>query len=134
MSSIGLNRFTGIGNLTKDPEMKEVQSGTMRAKFTVAINRQYKKANGDRVEAVTFVPVIAWGKLAEVCGKYLAKGRQVYVEGRLDIQVRENGEWPTVPAGTPHREYYTQVVANTVKFLGPRNGAPAPIEEVEDAE
>jgi len=82
-----LNRATIIGNLTRDPEVRQTASGQSVTSFSVATNRSWNDASGKKQEQVEFHRVVAWGKLAEICGQYLAKGRKVYIEGRL--QTRE---------------------------------------------
>lgn len=108
--SAGLNKVILIGNLTADPELKYTASGTARARFRIAVNRQYKDSSGQLQEDPTFVPIIAWGNQAENCANYLSKGRQVAVEGRLRIYSFENKEG--------ERVYATEVVAQSVQFLG----------------
>ena len=105
-----LNRVILIGNLTADPELKYTPSGTARTRFSIAVNRQYKNASGQRQEEVTFVPIITWGSQAENCANYLSKGRSVAVEGRLRIDSFENAEG--------ERKKVVEVVANSVQFLG----------------
>ena len=82
-----LNRATILGNVTRDPEVKQTASGQSVCSFGVATNRSWNDASGKKVEAVEFHNVVAWGKLAEICGQYLKKGTKAYVEGRL--QTRE---------------------------------------------
>ena len=79
-----MNKVMLIGNLTRDPELSYIASGTALAKLGVAVNRTWKDRNsGERKEETAFVDIDAWGQTAEFCSKYLAKGRRVYVEGRL---------------------------------------------------
>lgn len=81
---MNLNRAMIIGNLTRDPELRMTPTGQNVAQLGVATNRAWvNKATGQKQEEVEFHNVVAWGKLAEICGQYLAKGRKVYVEGRL---------------------------------------------------
>lgn len=82
-----LNRATIIGNLTRDPELRTTQSGQNVATFGVATNHSWTDASGQRQEKAEFHNVVAWGKLAEICGQFLGRGRKVYIEGRL--QTRE---------------------------------------------
>ena len=77
------NKVLIMGNLTRDPELRYIPSGAAVANFTVAVNRTYKDTAGEKKEEVSFVRVVVWGKMAEVCGEYLSKGRPVFVEGRL---------------------------------------------------
>lgn len=78
-----LNRVMLIGNLTRDPEVRVTATGTSVAQLGVATNRVWTNKTGQRQEEVEFHTIVAWGKLAEICQKYLGKGRKVYVEGRL---------------------------------------------------
>jgi single-strand DNA-binding protein len=82
-----LNRATILGNLTRDPEVRQIPSGQKVCTLGVATNRQWNDASGQKQEATEFHNVVAWGRMAEICGQYLAKGRKVYIEGRL--QTRE---------------------------------------------
>jgi len=82
-----LNRATLIGNLTRDPEVRQTSSGQSVCSFGLATNRSWMDNTGKKQEQVEFHSLVAWGKLAEICGQYLTKGRKVYVEGRL--QTRE---------------------------------------------
>lgn len=83
MSSRSLNRVELIGNLTRDPELKYTPNGTAVCTFGVATNRSWATVNGDQKEEVQFHRVVAWQKLAELCGKLLAKGKKIYVVGRI---------------------------------------------------
>lgn len=78
-----LNRVMLIGNLTRDPEVRVTATGTSVAQLGVATNRVWTNNAGQRQEEVEFHTVVAWGKLSEICQKYLAKGRKVYVDGRI---------------------------------------------------
>lgn len=83
MASRSLNRAILIGNLTRDPELKYTPSGTAVCTFGVATNRSWTTAEGETKEDVQFHRIVAWQKLAELCSKLLAKGRKVYLEGRI---------------------------------------------------
>lgn len=83
MASRSLNRVTLIGNLTRDPELKYTPQGTAVCAFSVATNRSWVTATGELREDVQYHRIVAWQKLAELCGKILAKGKKVYVEGRI---------------------------------------------------
>lgn len=78
-----MNRVTLIGNLTRDPELKYTPSGTAVCTFGVATNRSWTTADGQTKEDTQYHRIVAWQKLAELCGKLLSKGRKVYLEGRL---------------------------------------------------
>ena len=105
-----MNKAILIGRLTKDPEIRYTQSGKAVASFTLAIDRPFRDENGNK--AADFIPVVAWGKTAEVCGKYLTKGRQTAVMGR--IQTR------SYTADDGSRRYVTEVLAEEVEFIGNR--------------
>jgi len=83
MSSRSMNRVTLIGNLTRDPELKYTPAGTAVCTFGVATNRSWTTADGTTKEEVQYHRIVAWQKLAELCGKLLTKGRKVYLDGRL---------------------------------------------------
>lgn len=101
-----LNRWEGIGNLGKDPEVRYTtgQNQTAMCRFTVAVNHGY----GERKKTV-WMNVVAFGKLAENCGKFLAKGKKVYVSGEIDIREYQKQD------GT--KGYITEVTARDVEFL-----------------
>ena len=80
---LNLNKVMLVGNLTRDPELTYLASGTPLAKMGMAVNRRFKDAAGERQEEVCFVDIDTWNKTAEFCSKYLKKGRRVFVEGRL---------------------------------------------------
>lgn len=107
-----LNKVILIGRLTRDPELRSTESGTGLCRFTLAVDRPYKKRDGNK--EIDFINVVVWRKLAEICAKYLAKGRLAAVEGRLEIRIYTNRE------GEPRRA--AQVVAENVQFLSPREG------------
>lgn len=86
MSARSLNRVMLIGNIVRDPEMRYTPSGTAVVTFTVASNRDWVDANGQKQEETEFVRCVAWSKLAEICAQILRKGRKVYVEGRLQTR------------------------------------------------
>ena len=83
MASRSLNRVTLIGNLTRDPELKYTPAGTAVCTFGVATNRSWTTTDGQTKEETQFHRIVAWQKLAELCGKLLTKGRKVFLEGRL---------------------------------------------------
>ena len=119
-----LNRVFLMGNLTRDPELRYIPSGQAVATFTIAMNRTYMAASGEKKEEVSFVRVVVWAKLAENCHEYLRKGSPVFVEGRL-----QSRSWDA-PDGT--KRSTIEVVAQSVQFLGrpqqARTGEPAAAE------
>lgn len=109
------NKAILVGNLTKDPELKYIPSGQAVVNFTIAVNRKYSGKDGEKKEEVAFIRIIAWAKLAEICNEYLKKGSSVLIEGR--IQTRS---WDG-PDGS--KRYATEVLAETVQFLGGKPNA-----------
>lgn len=109
-----LNKVLLIGNLTRDPELRYIPSGSAVATFTVAMNRTYKLQSGEKKEETSFVKVVVWGRMAEICGEYLKKGRPVFVEGRLQSRSWEG------PDG--QKRSALECVAQTVQFLGSAQG------------
>jgi len=83
MSSRSMNRVLLIGNLTRDPELKYTPAGTAVCTFGIATNRSWMTADGQTKEDTQYHRIVAWQKLAELCGKLLSKGRKVYLEGRI---------------------------------------------------
>jgi single-strand DNA-binding protein len=105
-----LNRVSLIGNLGADPEVKTIPSGKQVCEMRLACTEKWT-SNGEKQERTEWVRVVVWDKLAENCGKYLAKGRQIYVEGKLQTR-----SWDDKNTG--ENRYLTEVVAHDVKFLG----------------
>jgi len=110
-----LNKVILIGNLTRDPELRYTPSGTAVATFTLATNRQWKTESGDTKEDAEFHRIVAWDKLAEICSQFLKKGRQAYVEGRLQTR-----KWQTKEG---EDRYVTEVVISEMILLGKTDGA-----------
>ena len=111
-----LNKVQIIGRLGQDPEMRFTANGRAISTFSVAVNRSYSTQEGERREETEWVRVVAWARLAEQVSQYLSKGRQVYVEGRLQTRQWEDKEG--------QRRYMTEVVAQDVQFLDRGEGAP----------
>ena len=106
----GFNKVMLLGNLTRDPELRYIPSGQAVTTFTVAVNRPYLSAAGEKKEEVTFVRIVVWGKHAEICNEYLRKGSSVFVEGRLQSRSWEAQD------GT--KRSTIEVVSQSVQFLG----------------
>lgn len=85
----GINKCLFIGNLTRDPEVRYSQSGQAVVSFAIACNETWKDKEGQKQERVEFVNITAFGKLGEICEKYLQKGKQVYIEGRMQTDKYE---------------------------------------------
>lgn len=105
-----VNKVILVGNLGKDPATRSTPNGQEVATLTVATSEKFKGKDGEMQERTEWHTVVVWGKQAESCSKYLTKGRQVYVEGRLATR-----KW-TDKEGA--ERYTTEVVAESVKFLG----------------
>lgn len=109
----GLNKVMLIGNVGKDPEMRYTANGKAVTSFSIAVNRNFQGQDGERREETDWFDIVTWDKLAELCSQFLQKGRQAYVEGRLQTRSWEGQDG--------QKRYKTEVVAQTVLFLG---GAP----------
>ena len=107
----GVNKVIIVGNLGKDPEVKAVGQTTV-ANFSLATSESYTK-DGQKQEKTEWHKIVAWGKLAELAGQYLRKGRQVYVEGKLQTREYEKDG---------QKRYSTEIVANNITFLGGGSG------------
>lgn len=104
-----LNKAFIYGNLTRDPELKALPSGSQVASFGVATNRVYKDKNGQKQEATEFHNIVAFGRTAEVIGQYMKKGKPIFVEGR--IQTRS---WDDKESGK--KNYRTEIVVDNFQF------------------
>ena len=120
--SRGLNKVMIIGHLGRDPEMRYTPSGRPVTTFSVATNRSWSTADGERRTDTKWFNVVTWNKLAEICNQYLTKGQQVYIEGRLQTRRWEDSN------GTRHTS--VEVVANEMTILGDRRGS----DEIDDEE
>lgn len=109
-----LNKVQLIGNLGKDPEVKDLQNGTQVCRFSLATNENWKDKEGKEQTRTEWHTVVVWGKLAGVCGKWLRKGRPVYVEGKLQTRKWQDKEGKD--------RYSTEIVAGAVQFLGAKEG------------
>lgn len=106
----GVNKVIIVGRLGLDPEVKQVGQGNTVTRLSIATSENWVDKEGQKQERTEWHKVVVWGKLAEICGKHLAKGRQVYVEGRLQTRSWEDQQG--------QKRYSTEIVANTVQFLG----------------
>jgi len=121
---VSLNKVMIIGNLGSEPEMRFTPNGNPVTTFRVATNRSYSTPDGERKEETEWFTVVAWGKLAEQCNQFLAKGKLVYTEGRLHTRTWEGQD------GQKH--YRTEVIANRVTFLDRQSPAPLPEDKAAD--
>jgi single-strand DNA-binding protein len=106
----GVNKVIIVGRLGADPEVKNVGQNQTVARLSIATSENWVDKEGQKQERTEWHRVVVWGRLAEICGRHLAKGRQVYVEGRLQTRSWEDQQG--------QKRYSTEVVANTVQFLG----------------
>jgi len=119
MATRSVNKVILLGHLGADPEVRYTQSGTAVANLRLATNESYNdRTTGERVEKTEWHRVVAWGKLAEIVGQYLTKGRQVYVEGTLQTR-----QWQDKEGNT---RYSTEVRAADLVMLGGRGAGDAP--------
>ncbi|HRE81706.1 MAG TPA: single-stranded DNA-binding protein [Opitutaceae bacterium] len=114
-----LNKVFLIGNLTRDPELRVTPKGTAICQFGLAVNRQFKDDSGATRDETTFVDIEAWGKQGELVSKYLGKGSQCMVEGRLKLD-----QWEDKASG--QKRSRLKVVLDNVQFLGAPRGAGGP--------
>lgn len=114
---MGVNKVILVGNLGANPEMRFTQGGQAVANLRIATTERWTDKNGQKQEQTEWHRVVVWGKQAEICGQYLTKGRQVYIEGRIRTR-----QWQDQQG---QKRYSTEVVAQTVQMLGSRtDGAP----------
>jgi len=115
---MSVNKVILVGNLGRDPEVRATPSGQSVCNFSLATTERYTDRSGQQRDQTEWHNVVAWGKTADICGQYLKKGRQVYIEGRLVTRQYEAKD------GTGKR-YRTEIVAQRVQFLGGRAAGAA---------
>jgi single-strand DNA-binding protein len=108
----GVNKVILIGNLGADPELRYTSSGTPVCKMRLATTESYKDAGGEFVEKTEWHNVVAWARLAEICGEYLKKGSQVYFEGSIQTRQYDDQDGNT--------KYFTEIKAREMQMLGGR--------------
>ena len=118
----GVNKVILVGHLGADPDMRYTPSGQGVCELRLATSESWNDKNGQRQERTEWHRIVVWGKRAEVCSKYLSKGRQVFVEGRIQTRTYDDKDG--------NKRYITEIIANDVQFLdsrssGPSDGAPA---------
>ncbi len=112
-----VNKVILIGNLGRDPELRYTQGGQAVTNLNIATSESFTDREGQRQERTEWHRVVVWGKQGENCAQYLSKGRSVYVEGRLETR-----EWEDRDG---NKRYTTEIKAQRVQFLGPRDGGGA---------
>ena len=108
-----INKVILVGRLGKDPEVRSTPQGTPVTKFTVATDERFTDRAGEKQERTEWHNITAWGKLGEICGQYLKKGKLVYLEGSI-----RTDSWDDKESG--QKKYRTEIVANTMKMLDKR--------------
>ncbi len=111
----GVNKVILVGNLGKDPEVRHLEGGVSVAHFTLATNEYYKDKQGTRVERTEWHNISAWRGLAEMTDKFLKKGQQVYIEGKLRTRQYQDKDQQT--------RYITEIIADEISMLGARPGS-----------
>ncbi len=104
-----MNKVILVGRLARDPEVRYTQTGKAVASFSLAVSRRFTRAS-DQQNTADFIPIIAWEKLAEICGNNLIKGSQILVEGRMQVR--------NYDAQDGSKRYVTEVVAQDIEFMG----------------
>lgn len=112
-----INKCLIMGNLGKDPEVRHTASGTAVASFSLATSEKYKDKSGEWQESTTWHNIVLWGKLAEIAGAYLAKGKTCYIEGRLQTR-----KWQDKDGND---RYTTEIVGERMQFIGSKGDGGA---------
>ncbi len=117
---MSVNKAILVGNLGKDPEIRFTGTGKAVCKFPLATSTSWNDTDGQRQERTEWHNVIVWGKQGENCGKFLSKGRQVFVEGEIRTRSYDDKDG--------NKRYITEIVAQNVRFLGGQGGGRGPVE------
>jgi single-strand DNA-binding protein len=107
---MSVNKVILVGNLGKDPELRYTPSGAAVATFSLATTERYKDRDGNRQEKTEWHNIVAWRQLAEICGKFLHKGKQVYIEGKIQTRSYDDRDG--------NKRYITEIVADQMQMLG----------------
>jgi single-strand DNA-binding protein len=107
----GINKVILIGNLGSDPEVRYTPSGRAVANFRIATTEQWTNKDGGKEERTEWHRIVAWGRLGEICGEYLHKGKQVYIEGKLQTRSWEDRDG--------NKRFTTEILAQSMQMLGP---------------
>ena len=122
MSDGSVNKVILIGRLGADPEVRYTNDGIAVATFRIATNETWVNKKGEKEERTEWHRIVAWRKLGEICGEYLSKGKQVYIEGRLQTRSWEDRDG--------NKRYTTEIIANNMQILGRRGEESEVSEEV----
>ncbi|HXV22023.1 MAG TPA: single-stranded DNA-binding protein [Desulfuromonadales bacterium] len=107
---MSVNKVILVGNLGKDPELRYTPAGAAVATFSLATSERYKDKSGEMQEKTEWHNIVAWRQLAEICGKFLHKGKQVYIEGRIQTRSYDDKDG--------NKRYITEIVADQMQMLG----------------
>ena len=122
----GVNKVILVGRLGKDPEVRYTPSGAAVANFSIATSEEWKDKNtGEKQERTEWHRIVAWRRLGEICGEYLHKGSQIYIEGRLQTRDWEDRDG--------NKRYTTEVVAQSMQMLGGSTGKQGRAESTEES-
>jgi single-strand DNA-binding protein len=108
-----VNKVILVGNLGRDPEVRTTPNGQPVAKFSLATNRRRKDRDGNRIDETEWHNIVCWGRQAEIAGEYLSKGKQIYVEGRI-----QTSSWEDRQSG--EKKYRTEIICENFQMLGTR--------------
>ena len=117
---MSVNKVILVGRLGKDPDLRYTASGTAVANFTLATSERYKDRNGESQERTEWHNIVVWRNLAEICGKYLKKGKQIYIEGKIQTRSYDDRDG--------NKRYITEIVVDQMQMLGRADedgGAPS---------
>ena len=126
MAARGVNKVILIGHLGKDPEVRYTSSGQAVANFTIATNETWKNKEGNQEESTEWHRIVAWGKLGEICGEYLSKGKQVYIEGVLRTRSWQDKDG--------NKRQSTEIHARNMQMLGRAGDMPEAPEDTSPPE
>ena len=107
---MSVNKVILVGNLGKDPELRYTASGTAVVTFSLATTERYKDRDGAQQEKTEWHNIVAWRQLAEICGKYLHKGKQIFIEGKIQTRSYDDRDG--------NKRYITEIVADQMQMLG----------------
>lgn len=110
---MSVNKVILVGNLGKDPELRYTPSGTAVATFSLATTERYKDRDGQKQEKTEWHNIVAWRQLAEICGKFLHKGKQVYIEGKIQTRSYDDRDG--------NKRYITEIVVDQMQMLGTKD-------------
>jgi single-strand DNA-binding protein len=124
---LSVNKVILVGKLGADPEVRYTSGGSAVASFSIATNERWNDKNtGEKQERTEWHRIVAWGRLGEICGEYLSKGKQVYIEGRLQTRSWDDRDG--------NKRYTTEIVATNMVMLGSPSGAGRTTEDFSDGD